>query len=240
MTSLLPVVYSRAMDIIAMLEQKDEVTYIDLIEPLREGTAEVLCASKEGVLVRINGNTLCCALFDERALHDFASMIIGGNEAVCVHERPLSDYLKAQGLGYHLGCVQAVYTSKQRFACSPAFSIQRLGLEDLEIVMEHYTHADSTYITERIASGCMRKAVVDGRLAAFIGRHAEGTIGMLQVLPDFRRRHIAEELEKAYINLLLEDGRTPYCHVHTENQASLSLQKKLGMSFGKDVMHWFN
>jgi len=228
------------MDIVSFLQEKGEITYIDLIEPLREGTAEVLLASEAGVLICINGNTLCSALFDECSLPDFARHMIGSNHAICVHDGPLVGYLKEKGLVYHLGCVQAVYTSKQKCTLSSQFSIQIVGPDDLNIVLEHYKHADKEYITDRVASGCMRKAVVDGRLAAFIGRHAEGTIGMLQVLPDFRRRHIGEELEKAYINLLLEEGRTPYCHVDTNNAASLALQKKLGMSFSQEIVHWFN
>jgi len=228
------------MDIVSWLVEKGEITYIDLIEPLREGTAEVLLASEAGVLIRINKNTLCCALFDERALPDFATLMVESDDALCVHEGPLVEYLKVQGLPYHLGCVQAVYTGKQRFPLSPHITIQMLGFEDLDVVLAHYKHADRAYITDRIASGCMRKAVVDGRLAAFIGRHAEGTIGMLEVLPAWRRRHIGEELEKAYINLLLDQGRIPYCHVDTANTASLALQEKLGMSWGKDVIHWLN
>lgn len=228
------------MDIVSWLVEKGESTYIDLIEPLREGTAEVLLASEAGVLICINKNTRCCALFDEQALPDFAKLMVGSDDALCVHEGPLVEYLKAQGLPYHLGCVQAVYPSKQRFVLSSKVTIQPLCLEDLDIVLAHYKHADRAYITERVSAGSMRKAVVDGQLAAFIGRHAEGTIGMLEVLPAWRRRHIGEELEKAYINLLLDQGRIPYCHVDTANTASLSLQKKLGMSWGKDVIHWLN
>ncbi|NBK24908.1 MAG: GNAT family N-acetyltransferase [Spirochaetia bacterium] len=228
------------MDIVSFLQEKGEITYIDLIEPLREGTAEVLLASEAGVLIRINGNTLCCALFEERALPAFVEHLVVSNDSICVHDGPLIGYLKEKGLVYHLGCIQAVYTSKEKCMLSAQLTIQRLGLEDLAIVLEHYKHADREYITDRVASGCMRKAVVDGRLAAFIGRHAEGTIGMLQVLPDFRRRHIGEELEKAYVNLLLDEGRVPYCHVDTHNAASLALQKKLGMSFSKEIIHWFN
>ncbi len=228
------------MDVVSFLQEKDEIAYIDLIEPLREGTAEVLLASEGGILIRIKDNTLCCALFDGQALPDFAAVLVQGDNAVCVHEGPLVPYLQAKGLVYHLGCVQAVYTSKQVFSLSSELSIQVLGVEDLPIVLEQYTHADERYISERVASGGMRKAVVDGKLAAFIGRHAEGTIGMLEVLPAYRRRHIGEELEKAYINLLLEEGRIPYCHVDIHNTASLSLQKKLGMSFSSEYVHWFN
>ena len=83
-------------------------------------------------------------------------------------------------------------------------------------------------------------AEVDGQLAGFMGRHSEGAMGMLEILPAFRRRSLGSELEKAYINRLLDASLTPYCHVVHTNEASLQLQKKLGLVFSEEMVHWFN
>ena len=56
-------------------------------------------------------------------------------------------------------------------------------------------------------------------------------MGMLEVLPQFRRRGLAEVLEAALIAQQLERGRFPYCHVRHGNAASEALQKKLGLTF---------
>lgn len=75
----------------------------------------------------------------------------------------------------------------------------------------------------------MIAAEIDGNLAGFMGRHIECAMGILEVLPpQYRRRHVGEALERAYINRLLAQGGTtpPYCHVEVANKASLSLQKK--------------
>lgn len=65
-------------------------------------------------------------------------------------------------------------------------------------------------------------------LAGFIGTHGDGSMGMLEVLPPFRRHHIGEELEKRLISKILSAGKTPFCHIIEGNEKSMNLQKKLG------------
>jgi tRNA (guanine37-N1)-methyltransferase len=228
------------MDVLAFLQEKDELSYIDLIEPLRLGQAEVLIAEKEGVLIRINDDALDGVLFDERLLSTFTDILVGSDAPIAVHDGILVDTLKAMGMAYHFPCFQAVYTKSTPFVLSQNLTIRELGMDDLPVVLANYKNADEAYITGRVQSGSLIGAQVDGELAAFIGQHAELTIGLLEVLPAYRRRHIGEELEKAYINRLLAHSRVPFCHVTTHNEASLALQKKLGMTFGKHLIHWFN
>lgn len=49
----------------------------------------------------------------------------------------------------------------------------------------------------------------DGQLAAFIGVHHEGSMGILEVLPEYRRRGLAMALEGWLIRWHLERGWTP-------------------------------
>ena len=73
--------------------------------------------------------------------------------------------------------------------------------------------------------------ISDYHLAGFAGVHQEGALGMLEVVPAFRRRGLAEALEAAVIARVLEAGGFPYCHVRLGNTASESLQEKLGLVF---------
>lgn len=230
----------QAMDVLAFLQEKDEISYVDLIEPIRLGQAELLIAEKEGVLIRINGDVLDCALFDRSLLSAFTELLVGSQGPIAVHDSILVDSLKASGMAYHFPCIQAVYTKQTPFVLSDTLTIRNLTVDDLPIVLANYKNADERYIAERVQSGCMIGCEVDGQLASFIGMHAEGTIGMLEVLPPYRRHHIGEELQKAYINRMLADNRVPYCHVMTHNEASLALQRKLGMTFSRHQIHWFN
>lgn len=56
-------------------------------------------------------------------------------------------------------------------------------------------------------------------------------MGLLEVLPQFRRRGLAEVLEVGLIAQQLHRGLLPYCHVRLGNTASEALQTKLGLVF---------
>lgn len=78
----------------------------------------------------------------------------------------------------------------------------------------------------------------DGDMMAFAGFHREGSMGMLTVFPDYRRKGLGFELEKHLINTALEEGRRAYCNVFFSNTASIALQEKLGLSRGPVFSWW--
>ena len=80
----------------------------------------------------------------------------------------------------------------------------------------------------------------DGQLAAFIGVHHEGSMGILEVLPEYRRRGLAMALEGWLIRWHLERGWTPFCHVYEDNPASHALQKKLGLTPAPEQVVWLH
>lgn len=137
---------------------------------------------------------------------------------------------------------QAYYLRKEppRVPARPGVSIRPLTLEDMDFVLENYHNpgAYESHIRQRIAEG-MLGGLVDGELAGFAGIHQEGAMGMLEVLPQFRRRGLAEVLEAAIIARQLERGRFPYCHVRRGNTASEALQRKLGLTFDENrTLYW--
>ena len=74
----------------------------------------------------------------------------------------------------------------------------------------------------------------------YIGQHAEGSMGLLYIFPEYRRRGYAQDLESFQINAVIAEGRTPYAHVIEDNSASLALQKKLGAVFADDKVIWMS
>ena len=137
---------------------------------------------------------------------------------------------------------QAYYLQKEppRVQARPGVSVRPLTLEDMDFVLENYHNpgAYESHIRQRIAEG-MLGGLVDGELAGFAGIHQEGALGMLEVLPQFRRRGLGEVLEAARIAQRLERGRFPYCHVRRGNTASEALQRKLGLTFDENrTLYW--
>ena len=61
---------------------------------------------------------------------------------------------------------------------------------------------------------------------------------MLEVLPAYRRRGLGELLQRAAINLALERGQIPFGQIIDGNEASLALQRKLGMAVSRSRLFW--
>lgn len=118
-------------------------------------------------------------------------------------------------------------------------TLRPLTPDDLEFVVANYHNpgAYETHIRGRLAEG-MIGAEVNGELAGFVGVHQEGCMGLLEVVPKFRRMGLAEALEAAIIRQQVGRGRFPYAHIRTGNEASIALQKKMGMEFLERKVYW--
>lgn len=122
--------------------------------------------------------------------------------------------------------------------------IKRLAPSLASTVLDAYHNPGGGYTVERIAEIMRSKgifgAIAGGKLAGFIGRHSDGSMGMLEVFEPFRRRGIAAALEKFLITYVMTFGRTPVCDVYTDNPASMALQQKLGMTCGIGYTYWIS
>ena len=107
------------------------------------------------------------------------------------------------------------------------------------LVVKHYTHVDDPdYIMERLRSKTCWGIFVDNKPAGFIGEHSEGTMGMLEIFPEYRRQGLALKLEAFKIAELLSQGRIPCDMVVEGNEASEALQAKLGCTKGLEDCSW--
>ncbi|MGH0052352.1 MAG: GNAT family N-acetyltransferase, partial [Sphaerochaetaceae bacterium] len=210
------------------------------IEPLEEGVGEVVIANDDGILVRIQDTTYAVVLFNPAEAEVFAREVRTCKGYIAVYDDSLVSSLKQQGFSVFLECIQAIYPSRQPFVLDDSIVIRPLEERDLSFVTQHYQYEEEPYILERILAGVMLGAEVEGNLAGFIGRHIDCSMGMLHVLPPYRRKHLGVTLEKACINQLLAQNTTPFCHVKVGNVASLSLQKKLGLVFSPKHVYWLN
>lgn len=93
---------------------------------------------------------------------------------------------------------------------------------------DYASYCSERYVALRIASGNALGIFEGGELAAWILTHDEGTIGMLHVMPEYRRKGYAAALTGELIHRLRSQGRLPFAHIHKNNDKSLSLFTKLG------------
>lgn len=223
--------------------KKTKVLHMDMIENIRRGQAEMIAVREDGVLLKDAASGIYMVTAQnkdagERLLSETAKP---AEEYVC-HRKFLAESIEARFHKHTISeCLQAVYTRKQPFAETEDICIRRLDDSFTDVVTENYhLFHDREYIRSRLRAGMMYGAFRKGALAGFIGVHAEGSMGMLEVFEDYRRMGIGTALEKYLINRQLEKGYTPYSQVIADNEISLALQQKLGMKVGREKIYWIS
>ncbi|MBO7377775.1 MAG: GNAT family N-acetyltransferase [Clostridia bacterium] len=137
-------------------------------------------------------------------------------------------------------CFQVIWR-KERPAMPGKFRIKRLEPteENVEFVFKNYTLAFSrehlAFIMKNLG---MYAAYTGENIAGFIGRHEERSIGLMEVLPEYRRMGVATELALFMINRVMDEGEIPYGQVIVDNEKSIAMQKKLGFTFSESHVYW--
>ena len=221
---------------------QNKLLYLNMLEVLRRGTAELLYAGEDGVLLydrEVEGWMLSAR--DRGALERFMPHL-EGSRTVVGHEMWYRDELARRlGLWKETPCFQAAWLGGAPPE-APAFSgeLRLLDPEHLPLVLANYSKADlagEDHVRAAIGRG-MLGTFVDGALAGFVGFHEEGAIGLLEVLPAFRRRGLGEVLLLGAVRLALSRGQYAFGQVLIDNKPSLALQKKAGMTLSQDVLYW--
>ena len=162
-------------------------------------------------------------------------------ECIVLHQRDMVPLMeKYFHLETDMECLQAVYTRREKLPVrglygpdgrgENGFSIHVLTEEFIPFVTEHYSEIGTEeYVMDRIRHGAVYGAFYDEKIVGFIANHEEGSIGMLYVLPEYRKRHVAMALETYCMNLAIERSEIPYGQIVLGNKPSISLQEKMGI-----------
>ena len=111
-------------------------------------------------------------------------------------------------------------------------------MEDFPFISREYGLVSEDELKELIERGNIIIGYENGEAVGFIGEHMEGSIGLLQVLEEHRRKGYGMALEKEMIRRTLEKGYTPFGQGEIHNTASLELQKKLGLTKSEGTIYW--
>ncbi len=217
--------------------RREPVRNISLIEPFRLGRAALVARTDRGVLLNLDGIAMVAADTPEEGLRLLEAM--PDHRDLNAAGGALADAIRDALDLEEVRCWQAVYPSQKRLPVEA--DIRPLGAEYLEAVSAQYSlFHNPDYIRDRLERGLMSGAFADGKLAGFIGEHGEGSMGMLEVFPAYRRRGLGLALESFEINRFLSEGRVPFDQVIVGNEKSLGLQRKLGMLISADTLSWLH
>jgi len=216
--------------------QKNRLLHIDMLESLRQKEAQVKYAGEDGVLIyHMLGEIYMLSAVSEESAKKLTSLIDSASMMVLHQPFFREELMRRYSLTGVMPCYQAAWLEDGPVPkLKDDTDIRPLTEADLPIVRIHYTNiSDEKYLRERLAAG-MLGAYINGELAGFIGTHSEGSIGLLEVLPAYRRRGLALTLENAIMRRQQAMGRIPYAQIKTGNEASIALHIKLGMEVTKE------
>lgn len=210
-----------------------------MTESIRRGNAEVRFDAPDGVMIY----DVCAEAYMLAAsTDDAAKEMIGGveNPALLVAHDPYTCRRAAERFSFSefLSVVQAVYRKAEIDV--PEADIRLLDMTNHSFVRAHYLSVDEDkYIENRLRACAMYGIYADGELAGFMGTHAEGSLGLLEILPAYRRRGLGEALERYVVREHLSRGWIPFAQIETNNMPSQALHRKLGFELSTRSLHWF-
>lgn len=225
---------------------RDPVLYLDLTEAVRRGDGRVLGAAPHGALVAftnlIDGPDYGYTMFADNmeTARSLCALIPPDPGFITVHERNYLDLLKkCFGFSEINACWQAAYLHTAHLPLPElGVEVRQLETPHLSTVCANYQLEDKDYLGWLISRGALYGAFNGDTLLAFAGCHAEGSIGLLEVLPQYRRQGLATLLQSHMINLELSRGHIPYGQVFDGNEPSLALQRSLGMVQSMNRLYW--
>ncbi len=214
---------------------QDRLLHVDMLDVLMRGVGRVLYAAEDGVLLyNAPGWAFNMSCKTEGCANRMAELISSYPEKlaymVILHQPEYESIVRQAGYGGETEpCLHAAYFGHEHMAGDGGrFDIRRLGHEHEEFVKLHYGYiSEDSYLTLCIDNG-MYGAFDGESMMGFIGTHAEGCMGLLHVLPEYRQRGVGQALEAHLANLRLDAGLIPYGQVWVTNDISRNLQHKAG------------
>ena len=191
---------------------------------------------RQSYLYHIPGEIYMLSARSEESASSISTLMENASLIVLHQPYHIDALMRRFSLTETMHCHQAVYM-KDAPAPLPGIEadIRPLTMDDLAMVLTYYTSiSNEDYAKTRIQAG-MLGIYVDNNMAGFIGTHPEGTMGLLEVFPQYRRRGLAYQLETAMIKRQLSLGRIPYAQIKKGNNASIMLNEKLGLKITKDA-----
>ncbi len=137
-------------------------------------------------------------------------------------------------------CVEYVWTDPQKQPEEMSHLQFRTAVpDDFSMIRAHYDLAGDDELKKIISDGHLFLGVDEnGAIVGFAGIHPEGSMGLLEVFPEFQKRGYGLALEAHVILLMQKLGLIPCCDIFLDNRASMALQEKLGLRRCEDHVLW--
>lgn len=215
---------------------QEPLWHMDMLECLRRGRGEVVCFEGQTVLVKRNEEPDSYLLTSDSPAAAEAAFAGIPTPRLLVARGPGVAERMGERFGLSLSeyCVNVAYLKQERLSWDcPGLTIRPFRPEEVPTLLAHYDMEGEAEIMDHIRRGELFAAEYNDQLAGFMGLHSDGSMGLLETFPEYRKLGIGRAIEKFFINFCLDRGWVPYGQVRRNNEASFSLQQNLGMAFDR-------
>lgn len=218
---------------------KDYLINASIIDPILRDSADILYAAKDGVMVK---DKISDVIMIQAAKLELAARLLDGlpkdTPLIVAHSDELADLVERKfGFDKRVPCYQGVYRKNPFTLPETDLKIWLLTENEADEACGMYRFNMDDAI-KHIRLGLVYGGFVNGEIVGMIGLHYQGSMGLLEVKPKYRRNGYGEIMEKFLINSQLEKGLIPYCQIIDDNFASLALQRKLGLDLSGNKLYW--
>lgn len=215
---------------------RDSLLTVDMAEQLRRGTGAVLYAGDDGVLLRKEELLFLYCDSEEAALR-----ILDGHvrpDSGLVLHNPAFKEAIGERFGFFTGAEECYQCSYPHSVPATTADIRPLDGRYAERLASLYGEDRIDYLRYLLDKGAMVGVFEGEELAGFAGQHDDGSMGLLEVWPAYRRKGYGSELERYYIRLEQSRGHLPYCQVYVSNGVSLAIQRQMGAQISENTLIW--
>lgn len=221
--------------------EKNQLLYAGLIQVIRRGTAEILEETEEGIFLKdtVSGGFMLAVENVETGKEWLEKYSHLNHRLFVAFQKEIVDILKKEyGLSETMECYQAVYPSNISPVCENELQIRCAEKKDIETIMTYYHKLEEEELEKIIEGGDLFLGFQDEKMVGFVGKHLEGSMGLLEILPDYRRKGYGYIMESFLIDHMLKQNLIPFCQIEVDNEKSMALQRKIGMQISEEKMYW--
>lgn len=208
---------------------------------IKRGTAQIIERADDAILLKDTmSKALMLACDDVAKGIEILERNNGEEKSLIMISNAELGHMIAEKFAYEnvMECYQLAYLSKEPPKADDVLEYKTATMEDFPLISREYDLVSEEELKELIERGNIVMGYENSSPVGFIGEHMEGSVGLLQVLQEHRRKGYGTALEIEMIRRTLEKGYIPFGQVVVGNTASLELQKKLGLTKSEGTIFW--
>lgn len=220
----------------------DKAHFAMIENALASKKANVLHADKDGLLLTYNGIDMLYGTQNEEAAKRILSVLPHTDMIVCSSQAEVNAIKEVYPqIKTSKPCYQVRYENAVAFPLAGGAVIKPMlpTQENFNLIYSTYTlHYSLAEIEKLVAQKTFLCCELGGEIVGYIGKHEEGSIGLLEVFPSARGKGVGSALLCAAVKSALERGEIAYSNIVENNEASLKLHARLGYYPSKKLIFW--